>query len=421
LRRDTGAYRYGGMAAYGSPPQQPSPFEAAPLGPSGYLGPLDTELSSRIFGVRQPQLPGPLANTALLRPSTYVPGFGQEEAGEPGAVAAGGGPLDLRLWPEQRIGPIVSPMDVYERERAAGLLAESALRALPQASGLPAVPDTGVSPKEGAAAVGAPGVPELRDTSMLPGSDVFTDMQLALALSLNPQAEWYAAMQQATRESPRLSPEMQERAALAAEDFLTRVLNAPLQTFVGEGASGVNDELRRAEAEMDSGRYYDAVRCYERARLVDPLNPLPVIGKAHALLAAGEYVSAALNLIRGLERFAELARFRLDLTALLGGGEIVDIRRSDLMRQLGGNEDPQLRFLLGYLEIHTGNRELGMQNLDQAAREAPPGSLIRRYPDLIRQRGMLPAPKLPPDAVPAPATEPGLLDPRATDSGEEGE
>jgi hypothetical protein len=106
------------------------------------------------------------------------------------------------------------------------------------------------------------------------------------------------------------------------------------------------------------------------------------------LLAAGEYMSAAVALVNGLERFPEMARFQMDLTVLMGGGEIVDIRRSDIMKQLARNEDPQLRFLLGYLEINTGNRVSGMQNLERAAREARPGALISRYPAIIRRNGM---------------------------------
>ena len=201
----------------------------------------------------------------------------------------------------------------------------------------------------------------------------------------------------------------------AAEQFLTRVFEAPLQTFVGQSASAVNDELRKAETAMALGRYCDAVRHYERVRVLDPANPLPLIGKGHALLAAGEYVSAAVSLLSGLERFPELARFHVDLTALMGSGEIVDIRRADLMRQLARNDDPQLRFLLGYLEVHSGLIEFGMQNQEKAAREAEPGSLIRRYPGMIRHKAWL-SPGLPNGAIdesaPAggnvPATEPGV-------------
>jgi hypothetical protein len=219
-------------------------------------------------------------------------------------------------------------------------------------------------------------------------------MRLALELSLNPNAEWYTEMldvlAEGRPESVTSAMGRQTDAAVAAAEFLTRVLHTPLRTFAGEVETAANEELRKAEAAMELGRHYDGVRHYDRACLLDPANPLPRIGKGHALLASGEYVSAAVSLINGLERFPEMIRFDLDLTALMGGGEIVDIRRADIMKQLARNEDAQLRFLLGYIEMHTGMPEFGMQNLERAARNARPGTLISRYPSMIRAKGIAP-------------------------------
>jgi len=229
---------------------------------------------------------------------------------------------------------------------------------------------------------------------MLPGNDVFTDMQLALTLQRNPAAEWFTDMQAAVRQGAAATPELQEFADAQAEEFVGQVMDQPIRTFVGRGASALNDELLKAEALLDIGQYYDAAARYEIAHVVDPLNPLPLIGKGHALLAAGEYLSAAVFLTRGLERFPELVRFSVDLESLIGSGEIIDIRRADIMRRLAGREDPRLRFLLGYLEYHTGDRESGLKHLEKAAAEAEFGSIIRRYPAMLRG-GALPAPKLP--------------------------
>jgi tetratricopeptide (TPR) repeat protein len=185
--------------------------------------------------------------------------------------------------------------------------------------------------------------------------------------------------------------------ARQSQEFITTMLETPIHTFVGRGASAVNDQLLRAEALLETGRFFDAADRYETAHMLDPANPLPLIGKGHALLAAGEYLSAAVYLIRGLERFPELSRFRVNLEALIGGGEIIDIRRADIMARLKRLEDPRLRFLLGYIEVHTGMRESGLENLDRAARQAKPGSLIARYPAMLRGEGPLPPPKLPLD------------------------
>ena len=191
---------------------------------------------------------------------------------------------------------------------------------------------------------------------------------------------------QAILEDPEMSQDLQERANEQGEAFVKRMLAAPLRTFAGEGDDPANRALLRAEALMHQDDYAAAAREFQKAALYDRANPLPHIGRAHALLAAGSYRSAAESLIHGLEMYPSLIRFRVDLVTLLGGGEIVDIRRSDLMQLLERNEDERLRFLLGYLEIHTGQEARGMENLDKAAEQSPFGSFIQRYPQLLRQQ-----------------------------------
>jgi hypothetical protein len=393
----------GSGLSYGAPPAPRVTVDSSEQWLSQTLGmPLNTELSSTIFGVERPRLPGPLSSTALLPESTYTPqarpeGFSADlaQASSDGVY----GPLDLRIGPELRIQSLPTPLDILAQESATQALAERPAPTLGQRGGVSAVSELGGRGLARATGMRAPGE-ALVGAGVLPGSDVFTDLQLALELSLDPQAEWYAEMLAASPASPTERVDEQARAAAAAGEFLERVYEKPVQSFVGQSETALNDELRAAEAAMDMRRYYDATRHYERARMLDPANPLPLIGKGHALLAAGEYASAAYNLINGLERFPGLTRFEIDLTALVGGGEIVDIRRADLMKLLARNEDPQLRFLLGYLEIHSGNTEFGMENLDQAAREARPGTLISRYPDMVRRKGLLPVPKLPADVPP---------------------
>jgi hypothetical protein len=238
----------------------------------------------------------------------------------------------------------------------------------------------------------------LTDSSVLPGYDVFTDMQLALALSGNPNADWFNQMQRAIRENPATAVLLRERADVDAQEFIQQVLDSPIQTFHGRGESPKNNEMLRAESLMEIGHYFEASRRYEIAHRVDPLDPLPLIGKGNALLAAGEYLTAALALMQGFERYPELSRFALDLPKLLGGREIIDIRRADIMRMLERRDDPQLRFLLGYLEYYSGDaklRESGLENFDRAAYLDTSGSLISRMPALLRHEGTVPPPKLP--------------------------
>jgi len=256
----------------------------------------------------------------------------------------------------------------------------------------------------------APGVSD----DLQPGGDVFTDLALARSLELDPSADWFGMLRAAEAGDAAGSSERETALEADAQAFVDRVLNTRLTTFVGAARTSFNDELLAAESLVETGRYYDAIGHYDRAARLAPANPLPLIGKGHALLAAGEYLSAAFNIVRGVQRYPEIARVQFNLAAMLGGGETVDIRRAEIMRLLGSREDEQLRFLLGYLEWHSGNRQFALENLDRAARNAPLGSIIRRFPELLRgvngQSGSAPAPapETPPDVSETPpAADPG--------------
>jgi hypothetical protein len=339
-------------------------------------GPM-TPVASSIFGIasggmQPPTLPSGLAprpTLGLLTPGAAPPGEVTAEDPDDMRVSGGvgervGTPLDL-LMGEQGVSSFLA-----ERATEAEDLPSSTLGYLaptPPTDEPAALPDMGRTP----AAVAS-----------LPGFDLFSDMRMALELARNPQASWYAEMRSTAEQMPRGSEDFAPPPTDGAE-FAEAVMSRPVTTFAGQGKSPINDLILQGEAALDDGRYFDAAARFDAATRLDPSNPLPLIGQAHALLAGGEYNAAATLLVRGLERFPELARFPLDLSALLGGGEIVDIRRADLKRRLEGAEDARLRFLLGYLEYHGGNRAAGLANLRQAAEAAERGSAIARYADLL--------------------------------------
>lgn len=419
-----------GMQILAQPGQQPAvatPYDLFGHDRSRQLGqPYNAALSSSIFGVPGPQFPGVSDNALTLPNANFVPRVGfdnwgmprvEEPTVEPERLAVQ--PLDLRITPSS---PIEShtPIDTALLPATPGM-PPSLPTELTPAVNFPVQP--GVTFRPGATTSGGlvpPGM-ELR-----PGGDIYTDMRMALELSLNPQADWFQAMQDAVGQgsqdqavSPTDAVQRQLRAVDAAAEFLTKLFESPLETFAGSDPSAANQEIRQAEAAMDVGRYYDAVRFYERAAAIAPGNPLPLIGQGHALLAAGEYLSAAMSLIAGLDRFPDLSRFQVDLVALMGGGEIVDIRRADLMRMLERREDPQLRFLLGYLETNTGMADSGLQHLEKAAEDAPPGSILRRYPELVRYKLYTGARRSDGSPTPFAPTDPTPIDPASEPPGEQ--
>lgn len=248
----------------------------------------------------------------------------------------------------------------------------------------PAATDDG--PEEGTTALNVlrdPAQPRV-DPSVLPGYDLYGDLRIAMELKRAPDAEWFNEMKDAAAVQPdQLREQITDLSEVEGEEFADQVLSQRVVTLAGRGDSALNEQLRRAEQLCDEGRYFEAAAMFESAARLAPANPLPEIGRANALLAGGEYDSAAGALVRTVERFPEIAQLQFDLAELMGGGEIVDIRRADLMKRLETREDATLRFLLGYLEYFGGYRERGLANLREAADEARPTSAMARFPELL--------------------------------------
>lgn len=186
----------------------------------------------------------------------------------------------------------------------------------------------------------------------------------------------------------------QERTGQLAELFGDRVV-----TFVGRADTPINRRLAVAEAMMHSGNYFRAAGQYKLAGVLDPAHPLPVLGRAYALLAAGEYYSATSLLIRGIDSFPGFGSFRIDLNSFVPDAELLDRRRADLEKRLTATENAEFRFLLGYIEFSMGLTDYGMENLLRAAEQAPEGSLIARFPAMLQL-----------------ARDPGDSDPEETES-----
>lgn len=235
------------------------------------------------------------------------------------------------------------------------------------------------------------------DASMLPGANIFNDMQMAIELKKDPRGEWYEKMRTAARDNPTLAPKLNELAQKDSETFVKQMLDMPIRTFVGSDANAVNDALLKAEASMAIGNYVEAAERYDAAYRMGSKagrpNPLPLIGRANALIAAGMYSSAIDALLRAVEQGPEIAQFNLDLVALVGGIEIIDVRRADLRKRLADGDDTRLRFLLAYIEYYGGYRDEGLKNFEQAAELDRGMTIISRFPRMLSGEE-LPAPSL---------------------------
>ena len=168
---------------------------------------------------------------------------------------------------------------------------------------------------------------------------------------------------------------------------LEALLDRPLQSLESTEKGPIDAYLQAAEARLDAGEYYRAASRYDRARVIDPRDPRPLLGKGHALIGAGDYLSAAHHLQRGILLFPGIDRLQLDLLAMMPHEAVLERRRADLEQRLAGElasaDRVRLRFLLGYIELYSGLDAFGRRNLSIAAEEAPAESFMRRVPTLL--------------------------------------
>lgn len=171
-----------------------------------------------------------------------------------------------------------------------------------------------------------------------------------------------------------------DRAARWAGDLLKQPIRS-LSTPNAEDA--VNRTMQAGEEALRGGDYFTAASHYTIAASLDPQNPLPLIGRGVSLAAAGSYLSAAQSIGAGINRFPQIVVFELDLVAIAGGRDVFDRRRADLEQQLSRSDSYELRFLLGFLEYYSGQKDAGVANLRKAAAKAPRETIIARFPDLL--------------------------------------
>jgi tetratricopeptide (TPR) repeat protein len=218
------------------------------------------------------------------------------------------------------------------------------------------------------------------------GADVFTDLADAYAFTLAAR-ERAVDIRAVTAAEPTVAERFQT-ALTSVQQFMEQ----PIETFAGSADTVVQQYLARAEDLLREGQYYQAKSLYERAEILDRHNPLVLLGHGHAMLAAGEYYSAARKLSRAVELFPAIAFFKLDLTRFITATDLLEKRRADLERRLEEKEDYRFRFVLGYAEYYSGLEKYGLPNLRKAAEQAPEDSGIARLPRLLSMHPANPEP-----------------------------
>ena len=130
-----------------------------------------------------------------------------------------------------------------------------------------------------------------------------------------------------------------------------------LHGLAGRSADAFNNHMNQAKRSLSEGKYYEAALEYQLAMTIDSRNPLARIGRGLALFAAGESLSAAINIRRAMELFPPIMETRLDVPMIMDPVAFdhqldrVDERLAKEAREA----DPLLIFLGTYAHYSVGN------------------------------------------------------------------
>lgn len=163
--------------------------------------------------------------------------------------------------------------------------------------------------------------------------------------------------------------------------------------------------LLAGQEAMAAGRYFDAEERFVRALGIRPDDVTAQVGRAHAQLGAGLFVSAAMNLRQLYEKHPELLGVRFTGVAIPPNPRLFSLvtdLRASLQRQadlkLSPPEDASL--LLTYVGRLLDDPAIMREGL-ASLRAANDGARTDAIPDLLETLWLAP-----PDAVPAPAPAP---------------
>jgi len=122
--------------------------------------------------------------------------------------------------------------------------------------------------------------------------------------------------------------------------------------------------MAQAQQFIKAGKYYRAADSFSLAAIYDSKNPRVHLGKAHALLAAGEFMSAAFYLETAFELSPDAAQKKTDLKKFFADEEKFNARIKELDRWKERTGQPMLAFLKAYVFYQQGK-------FDQAQNEIP--------------------------------------------------
>lgn len=163
-----------------------------------------------------------------------------------------------------------------------------------------------------------------------------------------------------------------------AETYAARAAVAEYGSYDAYVDAKFEKYMKAAEDYMHQGKYYIAASTYDLAGAFKSDNVIFRIGEAHALFAAGEYMSSAFSLAMAIEDWPEFVNIKVDFEQIFGkdNKDDFDDRLIDLEKWLGISNAGELNFLAAYVYYHKGNIVKAKKYIAQAAEKMPDSKAV---------------------------------------------
>jgi tetratricopeptide (TPR) repeat protein len=158
------------------------------------------------------------------------------------------------------------------------------------------------------------------------------------------------------------------------------------KTFASFAKDKFNQHMRVAEQLLKEGQYYRAADTYTLASIYKPDDPLAYAGKSHALFAAGEYMSSAMFLAQALEMFPQYAALDVDITAMIGGRDVLEARAAEVEKLLEKNDSGELWFVLSYVYSQMARPLRAKETIDRAYEKMPDADAVKILREAIYEK-----------------------------------
>ncbi len=149
-----------------------------------------------------------------------------------------------------------------------------------------------------------------------------------------------------------------------------------MRSLAGSTDSRFNQAMSQAEAYLSRGEYFSAEQAYSRALRLRSDHPLAVVGRAHAQLGAGLFISAAKSLRSVLAAHPELIAAKYDRPLVPGEQRLAVLRKKLTHQAKTYPKDVAAPLLLAYLSYQQGQAYATAAQLDALAQRSPNDPLV---------------------------------------------